>query len=76
MTDEPPFLVPRRIRNRLSRARARLCREIAAGVADRTPCAVGYPGDVADAAKAGLGSRPSSQLCSLREGGSHAPARP
>jgi hypothetical protein len=51
MTDEPPFLVPRRIRDRLTRKVARLRREIAAGVTDRTPCAVGDPGDVADAAQ-------------------------
>jgi hypothetical protein len=51
MTDEPPFLVPRRIRDRLARAVARLRREIATGVADRTPCAVGDPGDVAGAAQ-------------------------
>ena len=51
MTDEPPFLVPRRVRDRLAREVARLRREIAAGVADRTPCAVGDPGDVADTAQ-------------------------
>ena len=51
MTDEPAFLVPRRIRDRLARAVARLRLEIAAEIADRTPCAVGDPGDVADAAQ-------------------------
>ena len=49
MTDEPPFLVPRRIRDGLARAVARLRREIAAEIADRTQCAVGDPGDIADA---------------------------
>jgi hypothetical protein len=51
VTDESPFLVPRRIRDRLARAVARLRREITAEIADRTRCAVGDPGDVADAAQ-------------------------
>ena len=52
MTDEPLFLVPRRIRDRLAREVTRLRREIAEEVADRTPCAVGDPGDMVDAAQA------------------------
>jgi hypothetical protein len=51
MRDGTPFLVPRRIRDRLAREVARLRREIAEEVADRTACAVGEPGDVADAAQ-------------------------
>ncbi len=51
MTDEPLFLVPRRVGDRLAREVARLHREIAAEIADRTPCAVGDPEDVTDAAQ-------------------------
>ncbi len=51
MTDGPPFLVPRRIRDRLAREVARLRGEIAEEIANRTQCAVGDPGDVADAAQ-------------------------
>lgn len=52
MTDEPPFLVPRRIRDRLAREVTRLRGEIAEEVTDRTRCAVGDPGDVANAVQA------------------------